>query len=444
MTKFLLYLKHPLFTLLAAGFMIRIVVIFFAYSWDVNSHITWGKEVLERGIQGFYDRPTIDHFSTIYPNYPPLSIYLFSLSYSLYSLCKYMLWHVNILVPIFPSGVVTWFETREVIAAFMKLPSVVADIAVAYMLYLFVMHYKNDKLRALYAVLFFLFNPVFWYTSALWGQIESITILFILISFYLLLYSKGKIVPILFLILALLTKQTSIVFIPIFIIFFLKKYSLFSFMIGSLIGIVFFWLSFSPFYQQGNMLLYPFNTYVIRILSVSGIPFASNHAFNFWALITQWKDIPDTKYGWGVMYRYWGYAIVFIASIFIFFRSIQRTLSSKNVLFTSLVFAFTVYLFFTRIHERHLQQSLIFFIPFALFDKKMRILYVIVSFIHFVNLYHNWSVIKNDILRSIVLSPITVNILIVILLFIYVYIFFLYMYSEKDRSKSTKKNVNTV
>lgn len=423
MTKFLLHLKKPLFTLLVWGFIIRIMILFFAYSWDVNSHITWGKELIERGIQGFYDRPTIDHFSTIYPNYPPLSIYLFSLFYGLYSLCKHVLWQMNILFPVFPSFIVTWFDTREVIAAFMKIPSILADIGISYMLYLIVLRYKNEKLSALYAVVFFLFNPVFWYTSALWGQIESIAIFFILISFYLLLYSDRKIASIIMLIFALLTKQTSIVFLPVFFIFYLKKYSLVSSIISSFVALIVFWLAFIPFYQQGNILLFPFSIYIQRILSVSGIPFASNHAFNYWALITQWKDVADTIYGWGMQYRYWGYLIVFTLSIFIFFRSIQRSLSSKNMFFTALIFAFTVYLFFTRIHERHLQQSLVFFIPFVIFDKKMKIAYYIISFIHFINLYHNWSVVRNELLIQVILSPITVNILILVLLVTYFYIF---------------------
>ncbi len=427
MTRFLLYLKHPLATLIISGLLLRLVFIFVAYSWDVNSHITWGKEVIERGIHGFYERPTIDHFNTIYPNYPPFSVYIFVVCYELYVLCKFLLWQLNILLPIFPSAIVTWFDSREVIAGFMKIPSIAADIGVSLLLYKMVLKYKNSHIDGLYAVIFYLFNPFVLYTSALWGQIESISIFFVLWSYYVLLYGEKKYMPFIFFTFALLFKQTSFVFLPILTIAYLKKYSVQDLLVSIALCLIVFFLSFIPFYIQGNILLYPFITYFTRILTASGIPFASNHAFNFWALITQWKDIPDSTKGWGLSYRYWGYMISIFLLSSIFWKYIKRTISSKSLYFTSLATAFTIFLFFTRMHERHIQQALIFFIPFAVVDKRMRILYFIISFIHLVNLYHNWSVFRWEALLAIVLSPIMVNALIVSLMTLYGYIMFLYM-----------------
>ncbi len=427
MEKYILKFKFPLMTLLLVGFIMRILLIFIDYSWDVNSHITWGKEVIERGISGFYDRPTIDQFSTIYPNYPPLTIYLFTLCYQLYLIIKSVLWQMNILLPAFPSTVVTWFDSREVIAGFMKIPSIIADIGTGYLLYRLVMKYNANRVNAIYAVAFYLFNPVFWYTSALWGQVESIPIFLILLSYYLLLYTDKKYVPLIIFTLALLSKQTSIIFIPVILVAYLKKYSISSLLKSAGVSLALFWLMTIPFYQQGNILLYPFTTYVFRILGVSGIPFASNHAFNFWALITQWRDISDTAQFMSIGYRYWGYCISGMFGVIIYWFSIRRSLSSKNIYFTSLITAFTVYLFFTRMHERHLQQALIFFIPFAIVDKRINMLYIVVSFIHMVNLYHNWSVPRVDAVLQVVLSIITVNILILGLLCVYGYMLYLYV-----------------
>lgn len=427
MTKFLLHLKHPLVTLIIIGLLLRFVFIFVAYSWDVNSHITWGKEVIERGIHGFYERPTIDHFNTIYPNYPPLSIYVFVLCYEFYTFCKFLLWQLNILFPLFPSAIVTWFDSREAIAGFMKIPSIVADIGVALLLYKMVVKYKNNHLDGLYAVVFYLFNPFVWYTSALWGQIESISLFFVVLSYYVLLYGEKKYMPFIIFTFALLFKQTSFVFLPILTIAYLKKNSVQDFLVSIVLCLIIFCLAFIPFYTQGNILLYPFITYFTRILTASGIPFASNHAFNFWALITQWKDIPDSTKGWGLSYRYWGYVCSIFLLLPIFWKYTKRALSSKSLYFTSLVTAFTVYLFFTRMHERHIQQALLFLIPFAVVDKRLRVLYIVLSFIHMVNLYHNWSAIRWEPLLAIILSAFTVNTLIVSLIAIYGYIMFLYM-----------------
>ena len=429
-------MKRPLITLLLSGLLLRIVLLFAAYSWDVNSHITWGKEVLERGITGFYDRPTIDHFSTIYPNYPPVSIYCFTIMYEVYSLCKIMLWQLNIHIPVFPSALVTWFDSREAMAGFMKLPAVLADIGIGYILYKMILAYKRDHLSALFAVVFFLFNPVFWYTSALWGQIDSIPIFFVLLSFYTLLYTDRKLLPVIIFTLALLSKQTSSIFILLLIVAYLKKYSVASFLKSIGISIVMFWIFFVPFYQQGNILLFPFQTYIQRILTVSGIPFASNHAFNFWALVTQWTDIADTTQGLGMSYRAWGYSIAVLLMIPAYWFACRRVLSSKSLYFTALVTALTVFLFFTRIHERHIQQGLIFFIPFAVFDKKIRIMYWTASFIHMANLYHNWSTPRIESLVSVVLSPVTFNTLTIVLIGIYCYLIYLYFrrssWSQKD------------
>lgn len=427
MRKLLLHVKHPLVTLLFWGLVLRILLLFFAYSWDVNSHITWGKEAIERGLSGFYDRPTIDHFSGLYPNYPPLSIYLFMISYQLYRAVAFVLWSLNVTFAVFPSAIVSWFETREVIAGFLKLPPVLADIGVGVLLYKMILKYKRDHLAAWYAVIFYLFNPVFWYTSALWGQIESIGIFFILWSFYLLLYSNNRFIPLLVFTFAVLTKQTTVIFVPIIVIAYLKKYSFNDLLKGGILSLGVFWIFFIPFYQQGNVLLYPFNTYLTRILTASGLPFVSNHAFNFWAIVTGWQDIADTEPFVALSYRVWGYVISIIIGIFLYWRYIGRSLSSKSIYFMALIYGLTIYMFFTRIHERHIQQAFVFLIPFAVFDRRLKWVYVLISIVHFMNLYHNWSIPRIEWLMPVVLSLVTVNISILLLLSTYIYILYLFM-----------------
>lgn len=72
---------------------------------------------------------------------------------------------------------------------FVKLPFIVSDLFIAYMLYRILM--ENGKGRyALFVALFYLLNPLSIFTSSVYGTFDSVSILFALLGFYHFLHGR--------------------------------------------------------------------------------------------------------------------------------------------------------------------------------------------------------------------------------------------------------------
>ncbi|OGK38469.1 hypothetical protein A3F34_00210 [Candidatus Roizmanbacteria bacterium RIFCSPHIGHO2_12_FULL_44_10] len=402
-----------LLVLLGIGLLLRFLLLPIDYSWDVNSFISWGKEAHNFGLSGFYQRPTIENFGSTFPTYAPIPILLFYLIYSLITVIQSVVWQINVAVPVFPSQLVFFFESRLFLGIMMKLPAIFADIFLAYSLYILVDKYKPKM--ALYVASLVLFNPAFFYTSALWGQIDSLPVVFIVLALCCLLHTKRLIVPWIFFAIALVAKQTSIILLPLLALIYMRKYGAKNSLKGGFIGLLVFMAWFLPFYQSGNILTFPFTTYYSNMLLGSGIPFVSNHAFNFWALITQWTDIPDTTmFLFGIPYVLWGILLTAGFIIPLFYFSIKRKLSIESVFFTAALNVFIIFLFMTKMHERHFQPVLTFLIPLAIANKKYRRIFVLLSIFHMANLYHNWAVPPVDLLINAIRNAFFENAMIIV------------------------------
>lgn len=390
------FLKNKLFLLFFLGLLIRLSLLFFDFSFDVNSFIAWGQELGKFGASGFYDRPTLERYGgAVYPAYPPIAIVIFYLLYSVSSVLNTLIWQLNLSIPLFPSGLVFFFQSRPFLAGLMKLPAVAGDIFAAYMVYRLtqkLMQKKKDgeKIARLSAAMI-LFNPALIYVSALWGQIDILPTVFVLITFYLTLFTKKELMSWVSFAVALLFKQTAIVTLPLFALVYCKKYGLKKTATGFGLALATFSLVFLPFYESGNLLLYPFTTYWAKILTASGIPFVSNHAFNFWALVTGWYDIADlSPFLLGVSYRLWGILLTSGFLLAILAYVLRKKLSAREMFLALSLFVFAVFLFLTRMHERHFQSVLVFLSPLSATHKNYRRLYIVLTLFYLTNLYHNW------------------------------------------------------
>jgi len=395
--------------LLLLGLLLRFVFIFLDFSMDVNSHIAWGKETYLHGFSGFYGRIGYETFTIQFPNYPPLVIYMFAFAYMLYSSLFSIIWWINVHVPAFPSGIVTFLEGRNAMAAFMKIPPILGDLGTAYLLYLFTFKMTKNIKLSLRSLMLIAFNPVIIYLSSLWGQIDILPVMFILWSIYVLFYSPHKLWSGVLFALALLAKQTAVIYVPLYIFLVIRKTQpKDTLKIGGACLAV-FWLSFLPFYQVGNILSFPFITYLQKILLVSGLSFISNHSFNMWAAISQWNNIPDSGLFMGIPYSFWGYGVASLFLVALFYKYVKSKMSIENVLMIFILWNFTVFEFFTRIHERHFLPLVIFLIPLIWKDVKFKYIFYILNVFLMVNFYHNWAVPAIPFLLFVIRSPFTEN-----------------------------------
>ncbi|MCL4374669.1 hypothetical protein M1523_02305 [Patescibacteria group bacterium] len=385
---------RTLIILLLLGLLMRIALSVVTHNGDVNTHIAWGSDIVSHGLTGLYQRNLMENYGVSAVNYPPITICFFALSYYLYSLIGPLLWKLNLLIPLFPSQVIFfWRDQQFVLPALMKLWAILADIGLAYVVYRFVRGWDKTKSGRLPLVAagLILFNPAFFYNSAYWGQIDVIPLFFITLAFYLLLESKRTYWPVVCAALALLTKQTAIVFFPILALLYYRRFRWFGSVKALLLFLLMTWAFLFPFCRPGSGLFCPWITYWQRILNQYGSDYLTAHAFNFWGLITGLGHVPDSiSIVFGLSARSVGEILVILNTgviLYLLHKSRYRTIAIFQSLF---LIPFAVFLFATRMHERHLLLVLPFLLLFLLSKRQPLAVFIYLSLFHFYNLYSGW------------------------------------------------------
>jgi len=374
--------------LLLAGILIRLAIVYFQYSGDVGNHIVWGKGFLE-GPLGFFSRK-FPGFNDA--NYPPVTIYLFGLSAWLYQVASQLVLFLNKTIRIFPSNLVHLMPTLNMQSAFMKLPSMFADLGIGWLIYQLAPT-KKKSVKLILASLF-IFNPAVIYISTVWGQIESLPIFFILLSFYFLsLFEKKpktKINPdtwyylshLSFLV-AALSKQTALWVLPLMLIVWFKKTTIVKFIKGLLVQLVAFVLLYLPFTLS---LIEPFKIY-LQTLSGS-TTLAAEGVWNIWYFLLP-LGAQDSILFLGLSIRLW--SILSLAAVYLFI-CLKLFLNFKKEDIYSSLFILSLAAFFiqTRVHEKHLFPALAFLLLVGS-PKKINkyIFFIALSVFHMLNLYQS-------------------------------------------------------
>ncbi len=149
--------------LLVAAFVVRIALSCYleGHKTDIGCFTIWGNNIASGGFQNFYNK------ASGMPDYPPGYMYILGLMSSV----SRALGH----------GVYDEFGNYDLLyIAFIKLPSIIADLAAAYLVYRLAVKRLRFAPAFLLAALV-AFNPVMVYISGGWGQIDQIlTILIVL------------------------------------------------------------------------------------------------------------------------------------------------------------------------------------------------------------------------------------------------------------------------
>jgi Gpi18-like mannosyltransferase len=430
-------MKKKLLLLFITAFVLRLGLVFTAYHGDLNNNISWGTLAVERGLSGFYGSSNADDWPYSAPNQPPLTILMFTGLRMVWQVVENISWWLNNNFKIFPSGFI-WFWESKGITLLVKLPGILADLGIGYCIYKYLLgsshpgakrsevvgsHRKskedygdsivpmkselqNDK-KALLVLSVWLFNPITWYNSAVWGQTDSIVNLLGLLGIFWLL--KKKLVWFsVFFTLSFLFKGSLGIFIPILgMIAIWQKHSFKDWLRATcyiLLTTVFVSIWFHPHLDIFSWLV---NLYTKRILP-GEIGYLTANAFNFWWLVDSGKVLDNIIY-FGLSARIWGIAITVFGMLGILGwlkkyyshpEQAKRVEGSQSVeilrctqndrrIFTSLIIVSLLsFLFMTRMHERYLYP----FFPYATIllglIPGMLIPYIILSVTHLLNLYH--------------------------------------------------------
>jgi len=372
--------SKSLFLFLLLGLLFRLSIAYFQYSGDVRNHIAWGEGMLS-GMFGFFDQKFAGFND---PNYPPLTIILFGLSSWLYQIFGKLVSFLNQTIPIFPSKLVFLMPTLNMKALFLKLPSIFADIGIAWTIY-HLTSSKKETIKKLVVGLF-LFNPAVIYLSTVWGQIESIPILFLLLSLLALKKNKSSskissqnfYLSHLFFILAALSKQTALWLLPVFIVLWLKNKPLKIFLQGLFLQVIVFVLLYLPFTHS---LIKPFVLYLQTLAGSSTL--ASEAVWNIWHFIYP-PSTQDSTLLLGLSIRLWSILLILLSIAFIIIKFSKNKLTLYQSLFWLSLAAFFLQ---TRVHEKHLFPALVFFILDYRPSLSRTIGFLFLTFYHLSNLY---------------------------------------------------------
>lgn len=397
-----------LIIVLLAGFLLRLILAdslkHFTVYTDLLSFQAWSLQLATEGFKTFY--------TSVWSDYLPGYLYvLWLMGYIFNFLSTHSL---NIPVEIF-----------------YKLPSMIADCLNALFLYLIALKFTSPK-KAIIAAAIFLANPAIFANSTLWGQADSFMALFLLSSFYYLL--EGRLwLSALLLGIGQTVKPIAVLALPIFLIYIILRKS---FKYSGAIFLAIFTLtviiSFIPFNNTGNLLQFIVDRHLV---TSNQYPYTSVNAINFWSIVTSlWKS--DQIFYAFLTLQQWGYLLFIILYGFLLTITCFRLRENRNnALFSSFVLAicyFGMYLFLTRMHERHLFFGLSFISLVIPILSPLSAVIVSGSFlIYLVNLYYAYSQIKKDplILDSNIIFFLSLSILVI---FFYLLIIFIRKYVKSN------------
>ncbi|HEY8168291.1 MAG TPA: phospholipid carrier-dependent glycosyltransferase [Candidatus Limnocylindrales bacterium] len=197
--------------LLLAALALRLIIAYVllpksGFESDLGTFTAWAFRMVEVGAAGFYDVPGLS-------DYPPA--YMLVLGF------------LGRLGQIIGAADGTGVATTT---ALLKMPPILADIATGALLYVVAMRWFGDRPRggqlALLAAALYVFNPVTWYDSAIWGQVDAIGALLTLAMVALLVEGHEEAATAVTVLAGLAKPQYGVVLVPLLAVVLLRRHLL--------------------------------------------------------------------------------------------------------------------------------------------------------------------------------------------------------------------------
>lgn len=346
-------MKILMLTLAVIGLCARLAIApWLSGHMDLTLFQNWAQSAAS-GFMHFYQNSSAD--------YPPLYVYV------LYAIGK------AVTLPGLSGGY----------TLLLKLPSILADVITAWLIYRLAKKKGHEQL-GLAAAAFYVFNPAIWMDSVIWGQVDSFFTLILLLALTRLIDRKYFLSTALFAA-AVMMKPQGIIFLPVLAYVFLKDRKIakgflalgWYALVTALIALPF------SFYTNGGAL------WLVQLIkrTIGEYPYASVNAFNFFSLLGGNYQSDGVKlfifsyHTWGII----AIILVSLASLWLMLRS--RTGGAAMI--AGLIQITGVFTFASGMHERYLYPAIALALISWLITKDHRfaVLAVGYSFTNFMNLY---------------------------------------------------------
>lgn len=343
---------RSLFILIFLGLSARIILIFLpGFKIDIGDWFAWSVRLSHFNFAQFYSKD-------VFTDYTPGYLYVLSLLGFLKNL---------LLIP------------DNIFYLLLKTPAIIADLIIGIIIYEEVQKYASRKI-ALLALSATIFNPVIIFNSSIWGQIDSILTVFMLVAVMALKKNK-LILSSIFFGLALLVKPQALALLPLFAFFLINRFKLSGLFKLLVPGILIIFILALPFFP--NQTLMNFARHILN--TANEYSYTSVNAYNLWGIVGFW--IKDNTIWNNLSYQTWGYILLVAYWIILGYFYFKKKLSLYT---TSALAAMGFFFLPTRVHERYLHPAIVFLILTATFLKSrlLIILTGILSLLHLLNLYY--------------------------------------------------------
>jgi len=256
----------PLAVLLALGLALRLIIAYVllpgsGFKVDLGSFGGWAMELAAHGPWGLYDRP-------IFVDYTPGYLYV--------------LWALGLVSQ----------ALAIPIGELLKLPAIVADLALALVIFSLAAELGASRRGAITAAGVFLLVPVTWFDSAIWAQVDSVGTLFLLLAVRELWRGRSERAAILTTIAAIIKPQFGIL-IPLAAVVIIRRHWVERPDDGSRLGggPVRIATTTIAGLVTATLVCLPFGLTIVGLLqqileTAAGYPYLTVNAYNPWALVT--------------------------------------------------------------------------------------------------------------------------------------------------------------
>lgn len=300
--------KSILFLLFFAFFTRILISLIFntGHPTDLTNFKVWTMDVNKKGIFDFFQPAP----KGTWCDYPPGYIWILYFFGKIYSFID----------PTFANWSGSLFSTV------IKLPGIIADILSTYAIYYLGRRYVPSQIAMVSATIF-AFQPAIFYESAIWGQMDSVTLLFLILSVIFLIDKKYEL-SIVITALNCMMKPQGILLIPLIAFITLYNKAFKKIALGVLYSfILVFALTLPVTKNFVNVIPWLFEHYTAQ---ANLYPYSAIQSFNLWAITGLWQ--PDSRTILGVSHKLWGLVLYLIFYAFACYYYLLKSKSEKEEL----------------------------------------------------------------------------------------------------------------
>lgn len=328
------------------------------FETDLSCFAAWAERMYTTGASGFYS-------PEVFTDYPPGYMYV--------------LWLIGGLRRLLDIP-----YSSPLHLTLLKLPAILCDLACGWLLYREAAG-RLSVSQALFLCAAYLYNPVILLNSAVWGQVDSVFTLFLLLMCLALV--KGRLLPAYIAFCAgLLLKPQMLIFSPVLLAGIMDQVFLHGFSLRRLGKNL---LSALLSLAGTLCLCLPFgmdNVWRQYFSTVESYPYAAVNACNLWGMLgLNWVSQDNTFLG--ISYRLYGYAFILLIVVMILSVSLRHGDDREKYPFLAAVLILTLFTFSVRMHERYLYPGLILLLLAFIYRpvKAVWFCYGSFSLLHFYN-----------------------------------------------------------